>query len=74
MVLPESALRWYLKCVRHHVDNLSNRQTALDPFLLVKRDEHSALQGLVGIQVDDSQILGDSRFIEDEQRVAQLFK
>jgi hypothetical protein len=74
MVLPESALRWYLKCVRHHVDDLSNKQIALDPCLLVKRDEHSALQGLVGIQVDDSQILGDARFVEDEQRAVQLFK
>jgi hypothetical protein len=32
------------------------------------------LQGLVGIQVDDSLILGDARFVEDEQREVQRFK
>jgi hypothetical protein len=60
--------------VPHHVDNLSKKQTALDPCLLVKRDENSALQGLVGIQVDDSLFLGDARFVEDEKREVQRFK
>ncbi|KAI0992684.1 hypothetical protein K3495_g15501, partial [Podosphaera aphanis] len=63
--IPESGTHWFKTYHNHHLQNLEMQTSTYDPCLLVTKNKEGPF-GIVGLQTDDSLILGDSRFIEKE--------
>ena len=66
--MPKAGNHWFKTYHNHHIDELSIRQSTYDPCLLYSNQPF----GVVGMQTDDTLILGDYDFIDKEQ--AQLQK
>ena len=66
--VPEAGNHWFKTYHSHYINELSIKQSTYDPCLLHSNDPF----GIVGIQVDDTLILGSDQFIEKESQ--QLYK
>jgi len=66
--IPEAGNHWFKTYHNHHVKELSMNQSTYDPCLLYSTKP----MGIVGLQTDDTLILGDDKFIDIEQ--TQLLK
>ncbi|RAL61913.1 hypothetical protein DID88_002402 [Monilinia fructigena] len=66
--VPEAGNHWFKTYHTHHCEKLRMQQSTYDPCLLHTKNEGTGL-GIVGLQTDDTLIIGDSAFIqaEDEQ-------
>jgi hypothetical protein len=63
--VPEAGMHWYGTYSTYHREKLSMDTSTFDPCLLVTRDEDGPF-GMVGMQTDDTLILGDDAFVEKE--------
>src|SRR5271168_2824690 len=66
--IPEAGLHWYGTYRTHHRVRLGMEQSTYDPCLMVTKDPRGPI-GIVGLQTDDTLILGNQQFVdlEDEQ-------
>ena len=63
--IPESGNHWFNTYHKHHLEELQMKQSTFDPCLL-STDEGAPL-GIVGLQTDDSLIVGVKAFAEAEE-------
>jgi len=63
--IPEAGTHWFNTYHKHHLEMLAMRTSTFDPCLLVTKDQDGPF-GLVGMQTDDTLILGDQAFVELE--------
>ena len=61
--VPEAGNHWFKTYHNHHVQELLMNQSTYDPCLLYSNKPF----GVIGIQTDDTLILGDREFIKKEQ-------
>ena len=70
--MPESPIHWFKTFLQHHTEKLSMYQVPLDPCLLYA-EEDGALQGLLGMQVDDILFSGSESYLDKEEHCAADF-
>ena len=63
--IPESGTHWYGTYHNHHQTKLEMKNSTYDPFLLVTENQEGPF-GVVGMQTNDTLILGDEKFVEKE--------
>jgi hypothetical protein len=61
--VPEAGNHWFRTYHSHHVQELGMEQSTYDPCLLYSTDPF----GVIGMQTDDTLILGSSEFVQKEQ-------
>ena len=64
--IPESGNHWFNTYHKYHVENLQMETSTYDPCLLISTKESHEF-GVVGMQTDDTLILGDEDFLAREQ-------
>ncbi|PVH80071.1 hypothetical protein DL98DRAFT_549327 [Cadophora sp. DSE1049] len=64
--IPESGNHWFNTYHKHHVNSLQIETSTYDPCLLISTKESNEF-GIVGMQTDDTLILGDNDFLAKEQ-------
>ena len=62
--IPEAGTHWWATYNKHHQDKLGMQTSSYDPCLLITTTKEAF--GLVGMQTDDTLILGDEKFAEKE--------
>ncbi|KAI1002810.1 hypothetical protein K3495_g5393 [Podosphaera aphanis] len=62
---PEAGTHWWATYMEHHVKELGMKPSTYDPCLLISTED---MFGLVGMQTDDTLILGEIRFSEKEEK------
>ena len=63
--IPEAGTHWFGTYHKHHREKLGMGTSTYDPCLLITKDENGPF-GLVGMQTDDTLILGDNEFVKQE--------
>jgi Reverse transcriptase (RNA-dependent DNA polymerase) len=63
--IPEAGTHWFGTYFVHHKEKLDMETSTYDPCLLITKDQEGPF-GMVGMQTDDTLILGDSQFVEKE--------
>ena len=63
--VPKAGIHWYGTYSTYYREKLSIDTSTFNPYLLVTRDEDGPF-GIVGIQTDNTLILGDDAFVEKE--------
>ena len=66
--LPEAGTHWFRTYTNHHMTKLHMQPSTFDPCLLATTHGNSHALGFVGLQVDDSLIVGNSLFLAEEER------
>jgi hypothetical protein len=61
--VPEAGNHWFKTYHFHHINELAMEQSTYDPCLLYSKQPF----GVVGLQTDDTLIVGDDDFLESEQ-------
>ncbi|KHJ36427.1 hypothetical protein EV44_g3709 [Erysiphe necator] len=67
--IPEAGTHWWVTYMNHHKKELGMQSSTYDPCLLITEGD---ILGLVGMQTDDTLILGDNLFSELEERKLQF--
>lgn len=62
--VPEAGNHWFKTYHSHHIDHLGMTQSTYDPCLLYNTQPF----GIVGLQTDDTLILADPKFADDEEK------
>lgn len=62
--IPESGTHWWVTYMDHHLKELQMEPSTYDPCLLITKNE---VFGLVGMQTDDTFILGEEKFSKTEE-------
>jgi reverse transcriptase-like protein len=63
--IPEAGTHWFGTYHKHHREKLGMGTSTYDPCLLITKDKNGPF-GLVGMQTDDTLILGDNEFVKQE--------
>jgi hypothetical protein len=63
--IPEAGNHWFNTYYKHHLHNLIMETSTYDPCLLITKESEPAL-GIVGMQTDDTLILGEPDFLAKE--------
>ncbi|KAJ5783463.1 uncharacterized protein N7518_009140 [Penicillium psychrosexuale] len=71
--IAESGVRWFATYQRHHVNNVNMSPCTYDPCLLIANGEKDEF-GMVGMQTDDTLILGTKMFLAKEEEEIQRAK
>jgi len=64
--IPEAGTHWWATYNEHHKEKLGMEHSSYDPCLLISTDRTAF--GLVGMQTDDTLILGSTKFKDQENR------
>ena len=64
--IAEAGTHWWATYFKHHRDHLNMTTSTYDPCLLITAPD-SDLFGIVGMQTDDTLILCDDRFSQQEE-------
>jgi hypothetical protein len=64
--IPESGNHWFNTYHKHHIEKLQMETSTYDPCLLISTMKSNEF-GIVGMQTDDTLILGDDDFLAKEQ-------
>lgn len=70
--MPESPMHWFKTYIDYHKNTLSMSQSKLDPCLLYRSNEEG-VNGIIGIQVDDTICAGTSSFLDEEKLRSKEF-
>lgn len=70
--LPESGAYWFRTYQKHHRDKLSMHVSSYNPCLLITNKDN--IFGIVGLQTDDTLILGDKTFLRLEDHELEKAK
>lgn len=65
--VPEAGNHWFKTYHTHHCEKLKMQQSTYDPCLLYTNSEDTGF-GIVGLQTDDTLIVGDEKFIQAEEK------
>ncbi|RAL67679.1 hypothetical protein DID88_008420 [Monilinia fructigena] len=65
--VPEAGNHWFKTYHTHHCEKLEMKQSTYDPCLLYANSEDTGF-GIVGLQTDDTLIIGDKKFVQAEEK------
>ena len=65
--VPEAGNHWFKTYHTHHCEKLEMKQSTYDPCLLYTNSEDTGF-GIVGLQTDDTLIVGDKKFVQAEEK------
>ena len=70
--IAEAGVHWFITYLNHHITRLRMTTSTYDQCLLISNPPHetNGAMGIAGLQTDDTLILGNQKFLEDEE--AQL--
>ncbi|KAI0993994.1 hypothetical protein K3495_g14189 [Podosphaera aphanis] len=69
--IPESGTHWFRTYHEHHKTKLGMKNSTYDPCLLITKEQDGPI-GILGMQTDDTLLLGDEEFVRKE--AAELHK
>ncbi|RDW58864.1 hypothetical protein BP6252_13340 [Coleophoma cylindrospora] len=70
--IPEARTHWWATYHKHHIENLKMMTSSYDPCLLITQTKEAF--GVVGMQTDDTLILGNQAFVEREDKALKEAK
>ncbi|ESZ92707.1 hypothetical protein SBOR_6919 [Sclerotinia borealis F-4128] len=72
--VPEAGNHWFNTYHNHHISKLGMAQSTYNPCLMYTKDRAKNGFGIVGLQTDDTLIVGDTLFLTQEQEQLESAK